>query len=107
MAPRFEIESEQFKNLVSDLRRRVERIPLDETHNFEANAELSTIEAQVQSPDPKHNDDALRATPLDRELNEVQRKFSSESQSNGQQELPEEWCPERELNPHGLATGRF
>jgi len=55
MTQRFGIETEEFKNLVADLRRRIEQIPLDETQRVEANADLSTIGAQIQSPDPKHS----------------------------------------------------
>jgi hypothetical protein len=60
MTQRFGIENEEeFKNLATNLRIRIEQIPLDETRRVEANADLSTIEAQIRSPDPKTN--VLRA----------------------------------------------
>jgi len=59
MTQRFEIGTEEFNIFVTNLRERLENIPLDATQRAEANADLSTVEAQAQSPAPKS--DVIRA----------------------------------------------
>lgn len=55
MTQRLGIETREFKNFVANSRTRIEQVLLDETQRVEANADLSTIEVQIESPDSKTN----------------------------------------------------
>jgi hypothetical protein len=51
----FDIRSEEFKNFVSGLRNTLAQVTLSDSDRDQASADLSTVEAQIGSPKPKHS----------------------------------------------------
>jgi hypothetical protein len=50
----FEIQSEEFKRFVADLKSQLNQMNLGEGDHDQASADLSTIQAQLDAPRPKH-----------------------------------------------------
>jgi hypothetical protein len=51
----FDMRSEEFKNFVGNLRTMLAQVTLADADRTQANADLSTVEAQIASPKPKHS----------------------------------------------------